>query len=125
MGKTKGEVTKWRLLPTNQIDKGKYTEIMKSLAAFMRSTEKTECELPPESIMLEGAIPIDEEYCNCVRTSWLKKVKKDDRMFYAETKSGSIYEFHPSHMDWLMVFTFGEIAQFGDIEIWYPNKVRF
>ncbi len=125
MRNSKGEIEKWRLLATNQIDKKKYTEVMKNLIDFMHSSEKTECELPPESIMLEGEIPIDEKYCNCVRTSWLRNVKKDDRMFYAETKSGSIYEFHPSHMDWLMHFTFGEIEQFGEVDIWYPNKARF
>ena len=120
----KGEITKWRILPKESIDKEKYSEIFKGFIILMEDPETTEYAVPEESVMLEGIMPVNEDsgYATC--TSYLRNAKKEDGVFYVETKSGSIYSFRKEKMDWLMKMACVEITQYGTIEMSLP-KPRF
>lgn len=120
----RGEITKWRILPKESIDKEKYSEIFKGFIVLMEDPETTEYAIPEESVMLEGIMPVAEDsgYATC--TSFLRNAKKEDGIFYVETKSGSIYSFRKEEMDWLMKMACVEIIQYGTIEMSLP-KPRF
>lgn len=120
----KGEITKWRILPKESIDKEKYSEIFKGFIILMEDPETTEYAVPEESVMLEGIMSVVEDLGYATCTSYLRNAKKEDGVFYVETKSGSIYSFRKEKMDWLMKMACVEIIQYGTIEMSLP-KPRF
>ena len=63
----KGEITKWRILPKESIDKEKYSEIFKGFIILMEDPETTEYAVPEESVMLEGIMSVVEDLGDKVR----------------------------------------------------------